>query len=144
MVVLRQNRRSLLRGRLVADEGERIVERLARDLFEILVAFHRHQAEGVLELFRAPDLGRVLRGFAKVGRQVLPEAEWIDKRALHVECEDFWFGHRLNSKCSDAQSGDAVLLLHERSGRHQSVTSRGFDEITMSALARAPAGAERG
>ncbi len=94
VVVLRHERILLLGRELVAGRGERVVERLAGDLFEVFVLLHRGQPEGVLQLLLPPHLCDAQRLVRNVLLKTGPDPDRVDERAVQVEGECLETSHR--------------------------------------------------
>lgn len=103
--------------------GDGVVERLAGDLLEVLVAPHGGEAKGELQLLLPPDLGDPPGIGAQVPRQLLVDGDGIDQSAVHVEDERLWSWHG----CSPVGIGGlrrGSLELASRPRTSGGVTSR--------------------
>ena len=80
---------SVIGTELVAHYREREVEGFRGHLLKVLVALHRREAEGVLQLLHAPELSRPLGSRAQRALELLRDAKRIDQRAVQVERKRF-------------------------------------------------------
>ena len=89
IVVRRHGLPSVNGTEVVAHYREREVQGFRGHLLKVLVALHRREAEGVLQLLHAPQLGRPLGSRAQRALELLRNAKRIDQRAVQVERKRF-------------------------------------------------------
>src|SRR6266699_5820857 len=87
MVVSRHERTFLLGVEIATYSGKRIIQGLARHLLKILVAFHRGQAKCELQLLVSPYLSNSLRLIWNILFELLPDANRVYQRSIHVESQ---------------------------------------------------------
>jgi len=105
VVVLRHQRVLLLTRELPARRRERVVERLAGQLLEVFVAFHRGQPEAVLQLLLTPHLRDAQRLVGHVLLQPRPDPDRVDQRAVHVEGERLGSSHVFSPSSTSNRPG---------------------------------------
>src|SRR6266567_3857373 len=87
VVVLGHEGGLLMRIDLPSGCGQRVVKRFTGHLLEVLVALHGGEAKGELQLFLSPELRNALCIIGKIALKLLPDANGIDQRAVHIEGE---------------------------------------------------------